>query len=221
MKPTVLYRVLRGIVHIFTKPMKVEWEVPYDGRPAVFCPNHAGAFGPVAMLAYFDLWKSTRTWFHGATIHPKEVPNYVRHDYWWDPKSKLAWFYNITVPYLAALLLPPMVRSIQGIPVYYDTRVTSTFRKSVEVLKNGENLLIFPQLPDGHNSHARQLNPGFVTIAPLAYRRLGITLSFYPVFVDKPNHIIHVLAPVDFDPERPLEEENARLLDTLAELIHD
>lgn len=221
MKPTRLYRFLRGVVRVFTKPMKVEWEVPYDGQPSVFCPNHAAAFGPIAMLAYFDLWDSTRTWFHGATIHPKQVPDYVRHDYWWNPKSKLAWFYNITVPYIAAALLPPMVGSIQGVPVYYDTRVTATFRQSVEILRGGENLTIFPQYPDGYKSHTKRLNPGFVTIAPLAWRRLGLRLNFYPIFVDRPNRIIHVLAPVPFDPDRPAEEERQRLLDTLADLIHD
>lgn len=221
MKPTRLYRFLRGVVHLFTKPMTVEWDVPYDGQPSVFCPNHAGAFGPIAMLAYFDLWDSTRTWFHHATCRAREVPYYVRHDYWWDPKSKLAWLYNITVPYFAALLLPPMVRSIQGVPVYYDTRVTSTFRKSVEILKGGENLTIFPQYPDGHKSHTKRLNPGFVTIAPLAWRRLGLRLKFYPVHVDRGSRVIHVQAPVLFDPERPDEEERQRLLDTLADLIHD
>lgn len=222
MKPTRYYRFLRGVVRLFTKPMTVEWETPYDGGPAVFCPNHAGAFGPIAMLAYFDLWKETRTWFHWATVHPKEVPNYVRHDYWWDPSSKLAWFYNLTVPYLAALILPPMVRSIQGVPAYYDTRVASTFRQSIDVLKQGENLTIFPQLPDGHKSHAvNRLNPGFVTIAPLAWRRIGVLLKFYPIYIDQAAHVIHVMAPIAYDPDAPAEEERRRLLETLAERIHD
>lgn len=41
-----LYTVLRDAVRTLGPKMQTEWAVDFDGEPSVFCPNHAGAFGP-------------------------------------------------------------------------------------------------------------------------------------------------------------------------------
>ena len=38
------YRVLRGVAKHFVKKSETVWDVPYDGEPAVFVPNHARAW---------------------------------------------------------------------------------------------------------------------------------------------------------------------------------
>ena len=47
-----LYTVLRGACRVVMPKMRAEWAVPFDGQPSVFCPNHAGAFGPIDMCVF-------------------------------------------------------------------------------------------------------------------------------------------------------------------------
>ena len=215
MKTKRLFRFYRRIVALFMRKYRTEWDVPYDGSPAVFCPNHERGSGPVIMSCLFELWDNTQTWYSAVTVDRKALPNYVRIDHWWDHNSKLHWLYNITVPYLAALVLPHIMKTIPGIPVYYDKEVTRTFKLSTEALGRGENVTIFAQEVNGYKSHEKQLRKGFLLIAPLAWKRCGIRLKFYPVHISKKEHLIRVLAPVEYDPDIPFQQQE----DALAEKI--
>ena len=179
------YRVLRAILKAATPNMRTIWEEPYDGQPCVFCPNHAGVWGPVDMCVHFDLRQTSRPWFNAA------------------------------VPYLAVCILPPVLSTVPGVPVYHDMQVIKTFRKSIEYLKEGDNLIIFPQQPSGYKSHHMEINKGFLQIAPMAWRTLKLPLKFYPVYIDHAAHEIHVRRPVQFDPERKLSEQEAEILAVL------
>ena len=207
------YVFLRGVVRLFSRKMTTEWTQPFNGEPSVFCPNHAGAFGPIDMCAYFPLCDSCHPWFNAAVAERKEVPAYVRQDYWWEPGCRLEPLYNATLPYLAAAILPPILHTVPGVPVYHDARGIRTFRKSLEYLKQGEHLIIFPQQPDGYQSHRMTLNKGFLQLAPMAYRTLGLALQFYPVHIDYKHRKFIVGKPVRFDPARKLSEQENELLE--------
>ena len=121
-----LYTVLRGACRVVMPKMRAEWAVPFDGKPSVFCPNHAGAFGPIDMCVFFPLSDHCHPWLNAAVMDPKLVPAYVRQDYWWRPGCRLEPLYNATLPYLAAAVLPPILRSVPGVPVYHDMQVIKT-----------------------------------------------------------------------------------------------
>ena len=210
------FLMLRGAFHLLTPAMTTEWEVPYDGEPAVFCPNHAGALGPIDMMVHFELRDNCRPWFNAGIADRKTCPAYVRQDYWWEPGCKLEPLYNATLPYLAAAVLPPVLNTVPGIRVYHDMQVLKTFRQSVAALKDGENLIIFPQQPSGYKSHHMWINKGFLQIAPMAWRSLGLALNFYPVHIDHAAHRIIVRKPVRFDPERKLQDQEDEILEILA-----
>jgi hypothetical protein len=128
--------------------------------------------------------------------------------------------YNITLPYIAAALLPPLLKSAPGVPVYHDARGVKTFRQSIRHLKNGNCLIIFPEQPSGYRSHHTWINKGFFQIAPLAYRTLGIALKFYPVYLDHKNHLIHVSEPVRYEPGVPLDAQTPALIKAIRLGIH-
>jgi len=207
---------LRAVVRALTPDMTTEWAEPFDGQPAVFCPNHAGLYGPLDMMAHFELREDCRPWFNAAVADPKQVPAYVRQDYWWKPGCALEPLYNATLPYMAAAVLPPVLQCVPGIPVHHDIQVIKTFRQSVAELKDGKHLIIFPQQPSGYKSHHMKLNKGFLQIAPMAYRTLGLALKFYPVHIDHRNHKITVGKPVQFDPEVKLADQEQRILDAIS-----
>ncbi len=210
-----LFSSLAFIARTCSPKMNTVWEVPFDGEPSVFCPNHAGAFGPIDMCAKFPLRDECYTWMNEGMMDPKQVPAYVRQDYWWKPGCFWEPVLTRTLPYIAAVIIPPILRSAPGVPVYHDIQVIKTFRQSVGHLKNRKSLIIFPEQPDGFQSHEMQLNKGFLQIAPMAYRTLGLKLKFYPVYIDYKDHTFHVSAPVQYDPEVSLPDQEERILAVL------
>lgn len=161
-----LYTVLRGTCRVVMPKMRAEWAVPFDGKPSVFCPNHAGAFGPIDMCVFFPLSDHCHPWLNAAVMDPKLVPAYVRQDYWWRPGCRLEPLYNATLPYLAAAVLPPILRSVPGVPVYHDMQVIKTFRKSIEYLRQGEHLIIFPSSRRAFSPITRSSTGAFCRLRP-------------------------------------------------------
>lgn len=213
MKPmTKRYLFWRGLVRKAMHPMVTEWAQPFDGRPAVFCPNHAGALGPIDMCAFFPLADTCHPWFNQGMATPREVPAYVRQDYWWRPGCLFEPLLNMTLPYLAAALVPPILNCVPGAPVYHDARVIKTFRKSMDFLRKGEHLIIFAQQPAGFQAHEMELNRGFLQICPMVHKVLGIALSFYPVHIDHKGHRFVVGEPVRYDPDRPLKNQEDEIM---------
>lgn len=214
------YRFWRGAVRLFSKPMRTQWAVPYTGEPSVFIANHAGALGPIFMCAYFPLTDTLHPWMNAQVLSAREVPAYVRQDYWWPPDSRLAPLLNATLPYIAAAIMPPIVRTAPTVPVYHDMRVMRTLRESLRVLKAGEPLLIFPEQPSGYGSHHTGLNSGFLQVAPAFARQTGQALYFWPVHIDLDKRLFDVKAPLRYDPALPLSDQRDALLSALASAIH-
>lgn len=209
------YRFLRGLIRICTYRMRVEWQQPFTGEPSVFICNHAGAFGPIDMCAKFPEADYLHPWMNAQVLHAREVPAYVRQDYWWKPGCTMEPLLNITLPYLAAAILPPIVRTAPAVPVYHDMRVMRTLRESLRVLQSGEHLVIFPQQPAGFQQHYDELNRGFLQIAPAYARTTGKALAFWPVHIDYKHRVFRVSAPLYFDPARKLEEQIDAMIEGL------
>lgn len=112
-------------------------------------------------------------------------------------------------------MLPPILRSVPGVPVYHDMQVIKTFRKSIEYLRQGEHLIIFPQQPSGFQSHYRAQQGLFADCA-MAWRTLNLRLKFYPVHIDYKKRYFRIGAPVEYDPEVSLKEQEQRLIDGIA-----
>ena len=210
------YRTMRWLLQTFSHKMTCNWEVPFDGEPCVFVPNHVGVFGPIDMVAKFPYYEECRPWFNADVMDPKLVPAYVRQDYWWKPGCWAEPLLNVTLPYMAAAVLPPILRTVPGVPVYHDMRVMTTMRQSLRLLKEGKHLVIFPEQPSGWQSHHMWINTGFLQIAPMYYKATGKALKFWPVHIDYKKHTFQVAAPIAFDPERSLAEQTPEIEKVLA-----
>ena len=171
------------------------------------------------MCAKFPLTDRCFSWLNADMMDPRLVPAYVRQDYWWEPGCFFEPLLNMTIPYLMALLLPPILGSVPGVPVYHDNRVIRTFRKSLEYVAQGEHLVIFSEQPAGHGSSETELNRGFLQVAPLICRRTGKALKFYPVHVDRAARRITVSKPVPYDPALPLKEQEEGIMQALSKSI--
>lgn len=200
-------KVMRPAVCAATKPVKTYWTEPYDGRPAVFVANHDRAYGPIAMMGWFDQRDTLRPWINAQMLSAREAPAYIRKDYWWDPNGRWAKLEDYTLSYLAALCLPPILRGSDCIPVYHDTSVLKTLQKSVRAIGEGKNILLFPEHPTGFLTYDKNVDPGFVSLGRLSWAKLKKQVSFYPVHIDWDAQRIDVGAPILYDPAVPYAEQ--------------
>ena len=150
----IIYGTLAPLIRLFTPKMETVWDVPYDGEPCIFVGNHDRANGPISVAVKFPLKDRCHIWIYANAMERKLVPAYVRQDYWWNPESRLAPLYDRTIPYLTALALPPILKSVPNVPVYHDMRAMTTLRESLRLLEAGKSLIIFPGIPDGYKSHS-------------------------------------------------------------------
>ena len=110
------------------------------------------------------------------------------------------------------------MKSVECVPVYRHKprELTTTFRKSVEAMQAGDNLLIFPENPDADPNrpgyeHGRpgELFRGFTMLAQVYYARTGKCCRFVPMLAHKGMRTLSFGTEIDYDPEKhPIEERD-------------
>lgn len=202
-----LYDVLKHIAYPFLPVKNIAYAEPLGEEPVVFLANHLGAVGPMYMAVTFPLRDNVAIWCNEGMMDEKLVVDYVRQDWWWRPESKLASLYSATIPYVARAIVPKVLRSAPTIPVYRDARIMTTMRASLKALKEGRHIVIFPELPDGFDSHAEYLQMGWLNLTAMYYRATGKRLKLVPVHIDQKTRFFRVGKAITVDPELPLKEQ--------------
>lgn len=206
-----LYQGLKWILCNLRRRKTTLWAEPFVDEPCIFIANHDGAWGPIEMVSQFELSGNVAVWCQDSVMHRETCVDYVRHDYWWSEKDPLRGLYNVTIPYVASWLMPPVMRSAPTIPVFHDERVMTTFRLSIKALKEGKYIVIFPEIPDGHLSHKEEIATGWMSLCRLYHRSTGKEIRMYPVHIDRKNRLFHVGKPVQYDASIPMEQQQERL----------
>lgn len=210
------YRFFSGMVRLFSRRMTTEWEVPYEEGPCVFVANHLGAKGPLDMCTKFPLREQCHPWINDGVLDRDKIVEYVKHDYWWRPGCFFEPVLKRTVPYIAKAFLPPILKSVDYIPVYHDQRIMLTLRQSIRKLQKDEALIIFPEATSGHRTTHEWIITGWLRLGELWYRNSGRALKIYPVHIDRKAHKFKVAAPVWYDPARRFSEQEKELADAMA-----
>lgn len=206
-----LYNVLQRIVYPILPIKKAVYAEPVGEEPCVFLANHIGALGPIYMAATFPLREKVAIWCNEGVMDEKQMVEYVRHDWWWRTESKLAPLYNVTLPYIAAAIVPKVMRSAPTITVYHDARAMSTMRQSMKALKEGKHIVIFPEKPDGFDSHDEYLQMGWLNLCTMYQRATGKPLKMIPVHIDQKAHVFRVGKGITADPNVPVKEQESRI----------
>lgn len=210
------YRFASGVIRLFSHRMKTEWEVPFEEGPCIFVVNNVGFMGPVEMCTKFEERDCCHPWINDGLLQARSIPAYARKDCWWKPDSFFAPLLNATIPYIAAALIPPILKSVPYVPVYHDQRIMLTLRESIRVLQKDEALIIFPEQPNARLSQHEWLNTGWMRLGEMWYRTCGRALKMYPVHIDRKKHVFRVSAPVWYDPGRRFSEQEKELRTALA-----
>ena len=215
-KKSLLFRVLKGIVSICYGKMEVVGIENLPRKNAIIVGNHTQMNGPIAGELFLP--ENCYTWCAGQMMNRKEVPKYAFQDFW---SQKPKWthpFYRV-LSHIIAPLAENIFNNARTIPVYRDMRIMSTFKKTIQRLKEGANILIFPEKDEKHNNIVYQFQENFVDVAMLYHKKTGIELTFVPLYIAPSMKKMYIGNGVVFNSQNPIEEERKRIAACMAEKI--
>jgi len=213
---SLVYKGIRGAVDFFYPQMELEGSGNIPEGPALIVGNHAQMHGPIALELSYP--KAHAIWCAGEMMDRSEVADYAYRDFWSQKPQNLRWFYRL----LSHLIVPLSVcifNNADTIGVYHDTRLLSTYRKSVEKLESGCHLIIFPEHDRAYNSVLCDFQDRFVDTAKLFYGKTKISLPFVPMYVAPALKKICFGEAVYYQPDTPIREERERICKKLKEEI--
>lgn len=187
-------------------------------QPAVFVSNHLGAYSPIVLSLDFPI--PFRPWVHAYITDKRYCRAYLEENF----TARLLGLKPPLSGWLAALLAAPCIwvmKQVRAIPVYRgQMRIRETFNISVEALKSGQNILIFPENKDAlYTSHVNDFFIGFTHLAWQYEHETGKRLLFYPVFVDKKSRTINIGSAVVYSSEEVRQDERRLFASRLRDAI--
>ena len=208
-----MYRFIVGVLDLFLWGGELigEENLPKYG-PAVFISNHLEATGPIAAACSIPL--RMYSWSVADMVDEEKAAAWLKWDFVertlhiQPPASAWVanWLSRLTVPFL---------RSLGCIPVYkgdYD-RMAETLQLSMNVLRDGRCLLVFPEdnlLALNPATGMKPFQRSFVRLGEMWYAETGERLDFYPVAVHPSGFVVFGKAET-FNPNNALGLERHRL----------
>jgi hypothetical protein len=218
-----LYHFIVGVLDLLLWGGELvgEENLPRRG-PAVFIANHLEATGPIAVACSIPL--RMYAWSVADMVDEEKAAAWLKWDFvertlhLKPPASAWVakWLSKITVPFL---------RSLGCIPVYkgdYD-RMVDTLRLSMDVLRQGRFLLVFPEdnlLLEDPETHMKPFQRSFARLGETYYEETGERLDFYPVAAHSAG-FVKVGKPVTFNPFNTVGLERHRLKELLENTVRE
>ena len=185
-----------------------------ENNPIVFLCNHGEIYGPVAAMLYIPV--PVRPWvISNMTTSVQEVAEYL-YKYTFGPMTWLGPLRMKLSRWIGRLSVWAM-RQVEAIPVYRHKprELMTTFRRSVEAMEAGDNLLIFPENPDAteipgyQHGGMGEMFRGFPMLAQVYYNRTGKRCRFLPMYAHKGARTLSFGEPILYDPDaEPLVERD-------------
>ena len=202
-----IYRVIRLL--FFRSRLLSNRRIAVD-EPVIMVANHAGSFGPVSVITTVPV--KAYPWVAHEVTDPRTAARRVQEEFLErelhlrPPVSELL---GRVIGHICAALM----KDIGAIPVYQKSRrIASTFQRSLQLLEEGKNILVFAE------DSMRPLNEaicefctGFVHLARLYYEKTRKAIQIVPVAVNRKVRGILVGVPIRFNGENPFPREKARL----------
>ncbi len=215
-KTTLIYRIIRFFVWLFSPKFKLVGTEKLPKEPCVIVGNHSQIYGPIAAELYVP--GRREIWCAGQMMQWDEVADYAFTDFWSFKPRWTHWFFRL----LGRLITPLSVcvfNNAHTIPVYHDTRLISTYRSSIEKLRAGSNIVIFPEKNERRNNILYAFQDKFVDLARFYYKKTGTVLSFVPLYIAPRRKTLYFGEPIRFDPTVPIAQERQRICAALSDGI--
>ena len=171
----------------------------------LFIANHSAANGPFTYELFFP--HTFRPWgAHQMCGNYKERWDYLYYIFY---QQKLHFCKPVAfiIATLFAVISKLCYNGAELIPTYHDIRMKNTITTSLNILKDGGNVLIFPEnSDDGYHEVLKEFHPGFVTLAKYFKKRTGKDLPICTVYFSGKKNRMVIDKPVYL--QKLIEESN-------------
>ncbi len=190
------FRAMKGLMKgRYKRPTFVYLGEEFGGG-GIILSNHEGTDAPMALEMYCD--KPLRMWGAGEMNSGLiEMYKYQTKVYYHEKKG-----WNLHLARLFCLIASPLTnlfyKGLNLISTWRDGRFMTTLRESVAALKNGENIVIYPE--DSTNGYLEELegfHHGFVALAEVCKKK-GVDVKLYVTYYRKKDRTYVVDAPVAY-----------------------
>ena len=215
-KKPILYSAIVKIVSFFYKEYEFVGMENLPDDECIIAGNHSQLNGPLVGELYFP--KKPYIWCAYEMMELREVPAYTYWDFWRNKPKYIKWWFKIA-SYLIAPLSVFLFNNARTIAAYHDRRAISTIRNTIKHLKNGTNILIFPEQDKPKNHIVCDFQEGFVDIARTYFKQTGKELKFVPLYLAPKFRKAYIGKPITFCSENSIKEERKRICEYLMEEI--
>ena len=188
---------------------------PDPKNPVVFLGNHAEIYGPIASALCFPV--PVRFWVISKMMFKKKDVRAYLYENTFSKKTYLPVFVRKLLAWYLGWLSVNVMNALRAIAVYRDSpmKLRQTLRESVEALEQGENLMIFPEHPEGKyvKGGISELSPGFVMLAEAWWKKTGKKMRMMPVFANREKRTFTFGEEIVYEPENGYAAEQERILE--------
>lgn len=89
----------------------------------------------------------------------------------------------------------------------------------IKMLKEGVNILIFPEKDEKHNNILHKFQENFIDVAKLYYKKTGIALTFVPMYIAPKLRKMYIGKGIVFNGENSIDGERERITAYLSDEI--
>ncbi len=212
MKRGRIFRFSRAFVRLYLGRWTVD--IPAPQGPTVYVCHHGNLRGPITTMCFVPY--PVRPW----ALHffsQRETCRVHFRDYTFSKRYKMPQPLASALAWAVSGYVSGLMRSMGAIPVYRGSiKISATFRASVEALKAGDPLLIFPDVDYAQSGgEVGDLYDGFLLLDRFWHRASKEPLRFVPLTLDGGKRRVIAGEPQQFDPAKDWEEERARIRDAL------
>lgn len=202
----------KGILRLFFKRPDIV-DLGSEEKPVgIYVANHSAADGPFTYVLFFP-FRFVPWGAHEMCGNYRERWHYLYDIFY---QQKLGWgkvrAFAVATPF--AVISRMVYKGAELLPTYRDQRLVRTIRKSLDMLRCGRNIMVFPEVSDdGYHELLQDINGGFVLLAKRFREATGTDVPIYPVcycakrnriVIDRPHYLSDVIARLGNNSNREL-----------------
>lgn len=211
-KTPLSFKLIKGALRFFYPKIEIVGMDNIPDEPVVVVGNHTQMHGPIACELYFP--EKREIWCAGQMMNLKEVPAYAFQDFWSQKPKYTHWLYKI-LSYIIAPLSVFIFNNASTIAVYRDGRIINTFKDTMNKLKEGANIIVFPEHDVKYNHIVYEFQDKFIHLAKMYYKQTGKELSFVPMYIAPKLKKMYLGKPIKYNSENDAVEERKRISEYL------
>lgn len=197
-------KFLQKLFLFYKREWKVEFKTPIEG-PVVYLVHHQNLFGPIHSLCLLP--QEVHIWSLNVFLDKDKCFDQF-YNYTLTVRNKWAKAPAYVVAKILSGLIPKVLNSFKAIPVYRNASYLVTIRKTMEVFKKDESILLCPDTDyTSKNAEIGDLYMGFLVVQKVYEERIqkvyqdkqDKSLPFVPIYCSKKQKKMIVGEPIYAD----------------------